>query len=198
MLRVSLPKIRKRASLLFVSVCLFESVKVKSLSHAQLFVTIWTTARLLQPWVGFPKQEYWRGLPFPSPGGFLIQGSNPGLPHCRQTLDRFGTVGLHCCMRAFASCGAWASHGGGLSRGAQAACTQASAVVVHGLISCSSARGAFLEQTLHLCPLHWQLHSEPLSHQGRLRQCLCNRCLDIVYLSDIKPRTCLCLKSFSP
>ena len=26
------------------------------------------------------------GLPFPSPGIFLIQDSNPGLPHCRQIL----------------------------------------------------------------------------------------------------------------
>ena len=36
--------------------------------------------------MGFSRQEYWRGLPFPSPGVFLTQGSNPGLPHCRQTL----------------------------------------------------------------------------------------------------------------
>ena len=38
------------------------------------------------PSMGFSRQEYWRGLPFPSPGNFPIQGSNPGLPHCRQTL----------------------------------------------------------------------------------------------------------------
>ena len=30
------------------------------------------------------RQEYWSGLPFPSPGIFLTQGSNPGLPRCRQ------------------------------------------------------------------------------------------------------------------
>ena len=36
--------------------------------------------------MGFSKQEYWSGLPFPSPGIFLTQGLNPGLPHCRQTL----------------------------------------------------------------------------------------------------------------
>ena len=36
--------------------------------------------------MGFSRQEYWSGLPFPSPGIFLTQGSNPGLPHCRQTL----------------------------------------------------------------------------------------------------------------
>ena len=34
----------------------------------------------------FSRQEYWSGLPFPSPGNFPTQGLNPGLPHCRQTL----------------------------------------------------------------------------------------------------------------
>ena len=39
------------------------------------------------PWsMGFSRQEYWSGLPCPSPGDFPTQGSNPGLPHCGQTL----------------------------------------------------------------------------------------------------------------
>ena len=38
------------------------------------------------PSMGFSRQEYWRGLPFPSPGNFPTQGSNPGLSHCRQTI----------------------------------------------------------------------------------------------------------------
>ena len=38
------------------------------------------------PSMGLSRQEYWSGLPFPSPGNFPTQGSNPGLPHCRQTL----------------------------------------------------------------------------------------------------------------
>ena len=32
----------------------------------------------------FSRQEYWSGLPFPSPGDLSTQGSNPGLPHCKQ------------------------------------------------------------------------------------------------------------------
>ena len=36
--------------------------------------------------MGFSRQEYWSGLPFPSPGVFPTQGLNPGLLHCRQTL----------------------------------------------------------------------------------------------------------------
>ena len=34
----------------------------------------------------FSRQEYWSGLPFPSPGLFPTQGSNPGLPLCRRIL----------------------------------------------------------------------------------------------------------------
>ena len=34
----------------------------------------------------FPWQEYWTGLPFPSPRDLPAQGSNPSLPHCRQIL----------------------------------------------------------------------------------------------------------------
>ena len=36
--------------------------------------------------VGFSRQEYWNGLPFPSPGNHPDPGFEPGLPHCRQTL----------------------------------------------------------------------------------------------------------------
>ena len=35
---------------------------------------------------GILQQEYWSGLPFPSPAIFLTQGLNPGLPHCMQML----------------------------------------------------------------------------------------------------------------
>ena len=36
--------------------------------------------------MGFSRQEYWNGLPFPSLGNLPTQGSNPSLSHCRQTL----------------------------------------------------------------------------------------------------------------
>ena len=36
-------------------------------SHVQLFVTPWTVARQAPLSVGFPRQEYWSGLPFSSP-----------------------------------------------------------------------------------------------------------------------------------
>ena len=45
-------------------------------SCAQLFATLWTVAHQAPLPMGFSRQEYWGGLPFPSPGIFLTQGSN--------------------------------------------------------------------------------------------------------------------------
>ena len=50
-------------------------VKVKSLSRVRLFATP-RTLTYQAPWsMGFPRQEYWSGLPFPSPGDL----PNPGI-----------------------------------------------------------------------------------------------------------------------
>ena len=45
------------------------------LSHIQLFATLWTIVHLVPLFMGFPRQEYWRGLPFPPPEDLL----NPGI-----------------------------------------------------------------------------------------------------------------------
>ena len=37
-------------------------------SHVWLFATLWTVARQAPPSVGFSRQEYWSGLPFPPLG----------------------------------------------------------------------------------------------------------------------------------
>ena len=42
-------------------------VKVKSLSRVQLLATPWTAAHQAPPSRGFSKQEYWSGVPLPSP-----------------------------------------------------------------------------------------------------------------------------------
>ena len=42
--------------------------KVKSLSCVRLFATPWTVAYRVLPSMGFSRQEYWSGLPFPFPG----------------------------------------------------------------------------------------------------------------------------------
>ena len=53
-------------------------MKGKSLSHVQLFATLWTVAHQAPPSMGFSKQEYWSGLPFPSPGDLPNPGIEPG------------------------------------------------------------------------------------------------------------------------
>ena len=40
---------------------------MESLSHVQLVVTPWTVAHQAPPSMEFSRQEYWSGLPFPSP-----------------------------------------------------------------------------------------------------------------------------------
>ena len=42
-------------------------VKVKSLSHARLLAIPWTAAYQAPLFMGFFRQEYWSGLPLPSP-----------------------------------------------------------------------------------------------------------------------------------
>ena len=55
-------------------------VKVKSLSHIRLFATPWTVAYQAPPSMGFSRQAYWSGLPFPSPGDLPNPGIEPGSP----------------------------------------------------------------------------------------------------------------------
>ena len=42
-------------------------VKVKSLSRVWLLATLWTVAYQAPPSMGFSRQEYWSGVPLPSP-----------------------------------------------------------------------------------------------------------------------------------
>ena len=46
---------------------------VQLLSHVQIFATPWTVAHQTPLSVGFSRQDYWSGLPFPFPGDL----SNP-------------------------------------------------------------------------------------------------------------------------
>ena len=56
-------------------------------------VTPWTVALQASLSMGFSRQEYWNGLPFPSPGDLPTQESNPGLLHYRQILYRLSYEG---------------------------------------------------------------------------------------------------------
>ena len=67
-------------SLIFCPDTLFHRIRLEGasvLSHfscVQLFLTLWTVAHQAPLSMGFSRQEYWSGLPFPSPGN---------LPHPR-------------------------------------------------------------------------------------------------------------------
>ena len=52
-------------------------VKVKSLSCVRLFVTPWTAAYQAPLSMGFSRQEYWSGLPLPSPKMFRLVHNIP-------------------------------------------------------------------------------------------------------------------------
>ena len=58
----------------------YTKVKVKLLSHVQLFVTPWTVAYQAPLSMEFSRQEYWSGLPFPSPGDCPNSGIEPRSP----------------------------------------------------------------------------------------------------------------------
>ena len=53
---------------------------MKSLSHVQLFAAPWTVAYQAPPSMRFSRQEYWSGLPLPSPGDLPDPGIKPRSP----------------------------------------------------------------------------------------------------------------------
>ena len=70
-------------------------VKVKSLSRVRLFTTPWTVAHQAPPSMGFSRQEYWSGVPLPSPSERLVPSKghveghpgHRGLSHKMRSLD---------------------------------------------------------------------------------------------------------------
>ena len=63
----------------FTYICIIY-VKVKLLSCVWLFVIPWTVAHQAPQSLEFSRQEYWSGLPFPSPGDLPNPGIKPRSP----------------------------------------------------------------------------------------------------------------------
>ena len=63
-------------------VCVFVCVCARAhmVSHIQLFMTPWTVAHQAPLSMEFSRQEYWSGLPFPSPEDLLNPGIEPRSP----------------------------------------------------------------------------------------------------------------------
>ena len=55
-------------------------------------VTPWTVAHQAPLSMGFSRQEYWSGLPFPSPGDLPNPGIEPESPVCPALAGRFATT----------------------------------------------------------------------------------------------------------
>ena len=67
-------------SVLVIVISAAMNIKVKSLSHGQIFATPWTVAYHSPPSTGFSRQEYWSELPYPSPGDLPDPGIEPWSP----------------------------------------------------------------------------------------------------------------------
>ena len=67
-------------SVLVIVISAAMNIKVKLLSHGQIFVTPWTVAYHAPPSMGFSRQEYWSELPYPSPGDLPDPGIEPWSP----------------------------------------------------------------------------------------------------------------------
>ena len=73
----AIPRILQARTLEWVAISFSNAwkweVKVKSLSRVRLLVTLWIAAHQAPPSKGFSRQEYWSGVPLPSP----ISGTPP-------------------------------------------------------------------------------------------------------------------------
>ena len=62
------------------------------LCHVQLLATPWTVARQAPRSMRFSRQEYWSGLPFPSPGDLPDPGVEPESLESPALASRFFTT----------------------------------------------------------------------------------------------------------
>ena len=96
---------------------------VQSLSHGWLFANSWTLALQASLIMGFPRQEFWSELPFPSPGylpntgiefvsptlaGRFFTTEPPGKPNCvpeaPSNFKKNLTCPHHSCLWCFFLC----------------------------------------------------------------------------------------------
>ena len=78
--------------------------QVKLLSRVRLFVTPWTVAYQAPQSMEFSWQEYWSGLPFPSPGDRPNPGIEPGSPAFQADALPSEPPGKSCSITRAAEC----------------------------------------------------------------------------------------------
>ena len=74
------PGILQARTLEWVAISFFNvwkwKVKVRLISHVRLLATPWTAAHQAPPSMGFSRQEYWSGVPLPSPEAYTKKHQN--------------------------------------------------------------------------------------------------------------------------
>ena len=65
-------------------------------SHVQLFATLWTVAHQAPLSMGFSRQEYWSGLPLPTPGDCPDPRTEPASLMSPALAARFFTTSATC------------------------------------------------------------------------------------------------------
>ena len=134
-------------------------MKMKSLSCVRLLATPWTSAYQAPPSMGFSRQEYWSGVPLPSPGlcnrrpHFPFSGKKDTVPHLLGVLPEekvsvshsaaSNSLGPHGLQPARLLC-SWDSPG-----------------------KARISRGIFLTWGSNLHFLHWQAGSLPSEPTGK-------------------------------
>ena len=73
-------------------VCVCVCAHAQSLSCVWLFATPWMAVCQAPPSIRFSRQEYWNGLPFPSPGDLPDPGTEPMSSACPALAGRFSTT----------------------------------------------------------------------------------------------------------
>ena len=147
-----------------------KKVKVKSLNCVQLFVTPQTVAYEAPPSMGFSRQEYWSGLPFPSTGDLPDPGIEPGSPALQADALPSKPPGkpelIHAAAAAklFQSCLTLCDPIDGSPPGS----TIPGILQARTLVGCHFLlQGIFPTQGLNPGLLHCRQMLYPLSHQGR-------------------------------
>ena len=67
----------------FLLQCMKVKSERKSLSHVRLLATPWTAAHQTPPSMGFSRQEYWSGVPLPSPTILLVLHNLTKMNNCK-------------------------------------------------------------------------------------------------------------------
>ena len=79
-LKIIVPNLKKKKEKKKWQILNWMWSEVKWLSHVQLFATPWTVPYQAPSSIEFFRQEYWSGLPFPSPRNLLNPGIEPRSP----------------------------------------------------------------------------------------------------------------------